>query len=170
MCDVVAVAGPDGAQLVDVDGAVPNPTPTWHRCRHGCWGCRTACCLAFTDRCSVRIPGRAPSARHPRAKRRCPPTVLVDGLCPGVWRASDDAIEVRALEPLDDATLEQAGQRRRVTCDDSCSTGSPPCSPDSGGGGSPPDGPTITIGSWNKTSPGRRAPEVPTTAHVTRAP
>ena len=34
------------------------------------------------------------------------PTVVVEGLVRGVWRASTDTIEVRALEPLDDATLE----------------------------------------------------------------
>ncbi|MEZ5297029.1 MAG: crosslink repair DNA glycosylase YcaQ family protein [Ilumatobacteraceae bacterium] len=67
--------------------------PRWQRFRRDCWGCGTACCCAYEDRSRV-----IPDEHRPHVIRRngdVLPTVLVDGLVRGVWRASADAIEVR---------------------------------------------------------------------------
>ena len=75
--------------------------------------------LAYADRSRV-----IPDEHRPHVIRRngdALPTVVVEGLVRGVWRASTDAIEVRALEPMDDATLdsldEQARDLRRLLAD-----------------------------------------------------
>ena len=44
MADVVAVAGADGAQLVDVNGGGPRPEAEMAALPPRCWGCGTACC------------------------------------------------------------------------------------------------------------------------------
>jgi hypothetical protein len=110
MADVVAVAGPDGAQLVDVTGGDPEPnaeTATPPRLL-GMWD---SVLLAYADRSRV-IPDEH-RAHVIRRNGDVLPTVLVDGLVRGVWRAATDAIEVRALEPLDDATLERLDEEAR---------------------------------------------------------
>jgi len=75
------------------------------------------------------------------------PTVLVDGLVRGVWRASADAIEVRALGPMDDATLgaldDEARDLRRFLADREPTV----VSRFGRWWDHLPDGPTITIGS-----------------------
>jgi hypothetical protein len=103
MTDVVAVAGPDGAQLLDVDGGEPGADAEPAALRPRLLGMWDSVLLAYADRSRV-----IPDEHRPHVIRRngdVLPTVLVDGLVRGVWRASAGAIEVRALEPLDDATL-----------------------------------------------------------------
>ena len=67
--------------------------------------------LAYADRSRV-----IPDEHRPHVIRRngdVLPTVVAGGLVRGVWRALTDAIEVRALEPLDDATLERLDHEAR---------------------------------------------------------
>ncbi len=119
MSDVVAVAGPDGSQLIDVNGREPRPDTEMATLPPRLLGMWDSVLLAYEDRSRV-----IPDEHRPHVIRRngdVLPTVLVDGLVRGVWRASTDAIEIRALEPLDDATLEcldgEARDLRRLLAD-----------------------------------------------------
>ena len=103
MSDVVAVGGPDGSQLIDVEGGEPLPDAEAATLPPRLLGMWDSVLLAYEDRSRV-----IPDEHRPHVIRRngdALPTVLVDGVVRGVWRATADAIEVRAFEPLDDATL-----------------------------------------------------------------
>ncbi len=103
MADVVAIAGPDGAQLVDVSDGGPRPEADTAALPPRLLGMWDSVLLAYADRSRV-----IPDEHRPHVIRRngdVLPTVVVDGLVRGVWRVSADAIEVRALGSLDDATL-----------------------------------------------------------------
>ena len=119
MTDVVAVAGPDGSPLLDVDDGEPPPDAEPASLPARLLGMWDSVLLAHADRSRV-----IPDEHRSHVIRRngdVLPTVLVDGLVRGVWRASADAIEVRALEPLDDATLavldDEARDLRRLLAD-----------------------------------------------------
>jgi len=119
MADVVAVAGPDGTQLLDVDGRDPRPETEMTNLPPRLLGMWDSVLLAYADRSRV-----IPDVQRPHVIRNngdVLPTVLVDGLVRGVWRTSPEAIEVRALEPLDDATLDaldhEARELRRLLAD-----------------------------------------------------
>ena len=103
MTDVVTVTGPDGSQLIDMKGTDPRPEAEMATLPPRLLGMWDSVLLAYADRSRV-----IPDEHRPHVIRRngdVLPTVLVDGLVQGVWRASTDAIEVRALEPLDDSIL-----------------------------------------------------------------
>ena len=145
MADVVTVAGPDGAQLIDVNGGGPRPEAEMATLPPRLLGMWDSVLLAYADRSRV-----IPDEHRQHVIRRngdVLPTVLVDGLVRGVWRASTDAIEIRALEPLDDATLnsldEQARDLRRLLADREPAV----FSRFGRWWDRLPDGPTITIGS-----------------------
>ncbi len=119
MADIVAVAGPDGAQLLDVDGSDPQPDDQMATLPPRLLGMWDNVLLAYSDRSRV-----IPAEHRPHVIRRngdVLPTVVAKGLVRGVWRATPDAIEVRALEPMDDATLEglngEARDLRRLLAD-----------------------------------------------------
>ena len=119
MVDVVAVSGPSGSQLLDVEGGDPRPDAGVGTLPPRLLGMWDSVLLAYEDRSRV-----IPDEHRPHVIRRngdVLPTVLVDGLVRGVWRASVDAIEVRALDPLDDATLDvldhEARALRRLLAD-----------------------------------------------------
>ena len=119
MSDVGPVAGPPGSQLLDVNGGErPSDadTATLPPRLLGMWD---SVLLAYDDRARV-----IPDEHRTHVIRRngdVLPTVLVNGLVRGVWRASADAIEVRAFEPLDDVTLNdldaEARDLRRLLAD-----------------------------------------------------
>ena len=145
MADVVAIAGPDGAQLVDVNDGRPRPEADMAALPPRLLGMWDSVLLAYADRSRV-----IPDEHRPHVIRRngdVLPTVVAGGLVRGVWRALTDAIEVRALEPLDDATLdsldEEARDLRRLLADRE------PAAFSRFGRwwDRLPDGPTITIGS-----------------------
>jgi hypothetical protein len=145
MADVVAVAGPDGSQLVDVNGGGPRPEAEMAPLPPRLLGMWDSVLLAYADRSRV-----IPDEHRPHVIRRngdVLPTVLVDGLVRGVWRASTNAIEIRALEPLDDASLhalnEEAQDLRRLVADREPAV----FSRFERWWDRLPDGPTITIGS-----------------------
>ncbi|MFN8022993.1 MAG: winged helix DNA-binding domain-containing protein [Acidimicrobiales bacterium] len=103
MTELVSAAGPDGVPLLDLppdvvrtDGAeVPLPPRLL-----GMWD---SVLLAYDDRSRV-----IPEAHRSHVIRRngdVLPTVLVDGRVRGVWRASADAIELRAFDAIDDAAV-----------------------------------------------------------------
>ena len=111
MADLVPVAGPDGSQLLDVDAAAPRSDVDMGSLPPRLLGMWDSVLLAYDDRARV-----IPDEHRQHVIRRngdTLPTVLVDGLVRGVWRASADAIEVRALEPLDDAVLEALDHEAR---------------------------------------------------------
>ncbi len=145
MADVVTVAGPDGSQLIDVDGGDPRPEAEVATLPPRLLGMWDSVLLAYADRSRV-----IPDEHRPHVIRRngdVLPTVLVEGLVRGVWRASPDAIEIRALEPLDDATLasldDEARDLRRLLADREPAV----FSRFGRWWDRLPDGPTITIGS-----------------------
>jgi hypothetical protein len=145
MADVVTVAGPDGAQLVDVDGGGRRPEADMATLPPRLLGMWDSVLLAYADRSRV-----IPDEHRPHVIRRngdVLPTVLVEGLVRGVWRTSSDAIEVRALEPLDDSTLEgldaEARDLRRLLAEREPAV----FSRFGRWWDRLPDGPTITIGS-----------------------
>jgi len=145
MTDVVAVAGPDGAQLLDVSGGERRPGAELATLPPRLLGMWDSVLLAYADRTRV-----IPDEHRPHVIRRngdVLPTVLVNGLVRGVWRASSDAIEVRALEPLDDAALDslddEARDLRRLLADREPAV----FSRFERWWDHLPDGPTITIGS-----------------------
>ena len=145
MADVVTVAGPDGSQLIDVNGGGPRPEAEMAPLPPRLLGMWDSVLLAYADRSRV-----IPDEHRPHVIRRngdVLPTVVVEGLVRGVWRASTDAIEVRALEPLDDATLDsldnEARDLRRLLADREPAV----FSRFGRWWDRLPDGPTITIGS-----------------------
>ena len=145
MSDVVAVAGPEGSQLFDVNGGEPRPDAAMATLPPRLLGMWDSVLLAYEDRSRV-----LPDEHPPHVIRRngdVLPTVLVDGLVRGVWRASADSIEVRGLEPLDDATLvaldHEARDLRRLLADREPTV----FSRFGRWWDRLPDGPTITIGS-----------------------
>ena len=145
MADVVTAAGPDGVQLVDVDGVGPPREAEMETLPPRLLGMWDSVLLAYADRSRV-----IPDEHRPHVIRRngdVLPTVVVDGRVRGVWRASTDSIEVRALEPLDDATLdgldEEARDLRRLLADREPAV----FSRFGRWWDRLPDGPTITIGS-----------------------
>ena len=145
MADMVTVAGPDGAQLIDVNGGGPRPESEMATLPPRLLGMWDSVLLAYADRSRV-----IPDEHRPHVIRRngdVLPTVLIDGLVRGVWRASTDAIEVRALEPLDDTTLaildNEARDLRRLLADRDPAV----FSRFGRWWERLPDGPTITIGS-----------------------
>jgi len=118
MDDIVEVAGPDGTELVDVGDGGPQPDDTLDLPPRllGMWD---SVLLAYADRSRV-----IPDEHRSHVIRRngdVLPTVLVEGRVRGAWRASTEAIEVRALEPIDDATLDaldhEARDVRRLLAD-----------------------------------------------------
>jgi hypothetical protein len=145
MADVAAVVGPDGSPLIDVNGGDPQPEAEMAPLPPRLLGMWDSVLLAYADRSRV-----IPDEHRPHVIRRngdVLPTVLVDGLVRGVWRASADAIEVRALEPLDDASLDrlddEARDLRRLLADREPAV----FSRFGRWWDRLPDGPTITIGS-----------------------
>jgi hypothetical protein len=145
MADVVAIAGPNGAQLVDVNAGGPRPRAEIAALPPRLLGMWDSVLLAYADRSRV-IPDEH-RAHVIRRNGDVLPTVLVEGLVRGVWRASAAAIEVRALEPFDDATLEsldaEARDLRRLLADREPAV----FSRFGRWWDRLPDGPTITIGS-----------------------
>ena len=145
MADVVTVAGPDGAQLIDVNGGGPRPEAEMATLPPRLLGMWDSVLLAYADRSRV-IPDEH-RAHVIRRNGDVLPTVVVEGLVRGVWRASTDAIEVRALEPLNDATLDgldkEARDLRRLLADREPAV----FSRVGRWWDRLPDGPTITIGS-----------------------
>jgi hypothetical protein len=145
MADVTAVAGPDGTSLVDVVGHDPHPEADVTTLPPRLLGMWDSVLLAYADRTRL-----IPDEHRTHVIRRngdVLPSVLVDGLVRGVWRASADAIEVRALEPLDDATLDgldrEARDLRRFLADREPAV----FSRFAQWWDRLPDGPTITLGS-----------------------
>ena len=145
MADVVVVAGPDGSQLVDVHGGDRQPEAEVTTLPPRLLGMWDSVLLAYADRSRV-----IPDEHRPHVIRRngdVLPTVLIDGLVRGVWRASTDGIEVRALAPLDDAVLDgldvEARHLRRLLADREPAV----FSRFRRWWDRLPDGPTITIGS-----------------------
>ena len=145
MADVVAVDGPDGAQLLDMNGGGARPETEMAPLPPRLLGMWDSVLLVYADRSRV-----IPDEHRPHVIRRngdVLPTVLVDGLVRGVWRASADAIEIRALEPLHDATLngldDEARDLRRLLADREPAV----FSRFGRWWDRLPDGPTITIGS-----------------------
>lgn len=119
MPDVIAVGGPDGSRLVDVSDRHPRPEGEPERLPPRLLGMWDSVLLAYADRSRV-----IPDAHRPHVIRRngdVLPTVLVDGLVRGVWRASTDAVEIRALEAIDDDALHhldgEARDLRRLVAD-----------------------------------------------------
>jgi hypothetical protein len=96
--EVVPVAGPDGAELMDVSGATlpPEDTPAPPRLM-AMWDNTL---LAYVDRSRI-IP---PDYRRivTRNNGDVLPTILVDGYVAGVWRPVDGGIEARAFHRLRD--------------------------------------------------------------------
>jgi len=144
MSDVVDVVGPDGSQLLDVTSGDPRPDAELTTLPPRLLGMWDSVLLAYEDRSRV-----IPDEHRPHVIRRngdLLPTVLVDGVVRGVWRASTDAIEVRALEPLDDATLgdldDEARDLRRLVAEREPAV----FSRFGRWWDRLPDGPTITIG------------------------
>jgi hypothetical protein len=119
MVDIVTVAGPDGAELIDVNGGDPQPdagTATLPPRLLGMWD---GVLLAYADRSRVIADEYRPHVI--RRNGDVLPTILVKGRVQGVWRASTDAIELRPFVPLDDATLgaldDEARDLRRLLAD-----------------------------------------------------
>lgn len=96
--ELVHLEGPDGEDLVDLADA-PRPPgdvraparllPMWDQVL-----------LSHADRARIVPPEHRSTVL--RRNGDCLPTVLVDGRVAGVWRATDDGIEVAAFEALDD--------------------------------------------------------------------
>ena len=141
---VVPVDGPDGPQLFDVigDRGVPGDDPSVLPARLlGMWD---NLLLAHADR--SRVVADEHRQHVIRRNGDVLPTVLVEGRVRGVWRSTEDAIDVRAFAPIDDATLGQLDDEARDLR--SMLTGREPLvfSRAAGWWDRLPDGPTITIG------------------------
>lgn len=119
MDDVVAVDGPDRMNLIDLAEPPPSSDAGSADLPPRLLGMWDNVLLAYADRSRV-IPDEH-RAHVIRRNGDVLPTVLVGGRVRGVWRASDDAIEIRALDPLDDGTLEaldaEARDLRRFLAD-----------------------------------------------------
>ena len=145
MADIVAVAGPDGAQLFDLHGGDPEPDAETAALPPRLLGMWDSVLLAYADRTRV-----IPDEHRTHVIRRngdVLPTVLVEGRVRGAWRASTDAIEIRPFEPLDEATLgaldDESRDLRRLLADREPAV----FSRFARWWDRLPDGPTITIGS-----------------------
>ena len=145
MADIVAVAGPDGAQLFDVHGGDPELDAEPATLPPRLLGMWDSVLLAYADRSRV-----IPDEHRTHVIRRngdVLPTVLVEGRVRGAWRASTDAIEIRPFEPLDDATLgaldDESRDLRRLLADREPTV----FSRFAQWWDRLPEGPTITIGS-----------------------
>lgn len=92
--------GPDGRDLLDVPGSgLPDADVEVPPRLLGMWD---NVLLAYADRSRI-IP--EPHRAHViRRNGDVLPTVLVDGYVAGVWRLTDDGVEVAAFERLPDAT------------------------------------------------------------------
>lgn len=98
--ELVHLEGPDGEDLVDLADA-PRPPgdvraparllPMWDQVL-----------LSHADRARIVPPEHRATVL--RRNGDCLPTVLVDGRVAGVWRATEDGIEVTAFEALGDDT------------------------------------------------------------------
>lgn len=111
LVDVVTITGPDGSRLLDLADRDPSPDHETVRLPPRLLGMWDSVLLAYADRSRV-IPDELRS-HVIRRNGDVLPTVLVDGLVRGVWRASADAIEIRALGPLDDVTLGELDHEAR---------------------------------------------------------
>jgi hypothetical protein len=104
------LAGPGGAELFDIPGALrpPEGTPAPPRLLP-MWD---SILLAYADRSRV-IP---PEFRTvvTRSNGDVLPTILIDGYVAGVWRALDDGIEVTAFRPLPAAAWRGLGEETRA--------------------------------------------------------
>jgi hypothetical protein len=119
MADVITVAGPGNSPLLDVQAGDHQPDGELATLPPRLLGMWDSVLLAYEDRSRV-----IPDEHRPHVIRRngdVLPTVLVGGLVRGVWRATTDAIQVRALESLDEGTLErldaEARDLRRLLAD-----------------------------------------------------
>ena len=112
MADVVTVSGPDGSKLLDLNGRDRRTDEETAKLPPRLLGMWDSVLLAYQDRSRV-IPDQNRS-HVIRRNGDVLPTVLVDGLVRGVWRASADAIEVRALDPIDDADLDELDHEARA--------------------------------------------------------
>ncbi len=95
--DLVTLRGPDGTELLDIaDGPpIPAASVTAPLRLMAMWD---SALLAYRDRSRI-----LPDAARPHVIRRngdVLPTVLVEGTVAGVWRMTDDGIEVSAFRPL----------------------------------------------------------------------
>ena len=145
MTDIVVVAGPDGSQLLDVTIDEPRPDDDIATLPPRLLGMWDSVLLAYADRSRV-----IPDEHRPHVIRQngdVLPTVLVGGLVRGIWRASKDAIEIRALEPLDDSTLDSLNDEARALRQLLADREPAVFSRFGRWWDRLPDGPTITIGS-----------------------
>jgi hypothetical protein len=99
MADRLAILeGPGGETLFDIPGGLIPPADTPAPARLlGMWD---SILLAYRDRRRV-IPDEY-RAHVIRRNGDVLPTVLVDGYVSGVWRPTDDGIEVKAFRPMSD--------------------------------------------------------------------
>jgi hypothetical protein len=100
--EVVRVAGPAGAKLLDVsDGLLPpEDSPAPPRLL-GMWD---NVLLSYADRSRVIPPEHRTLVA--RVNGDLLPTLLVDGYVAGLWRLLDGRIEARAFESLPDDAVE----------------------------------------------------------------
>ncbi|HJW22707.1 MAG TPA: winged helix DNA-binding domain-containing protein [Candidatus Limnocylindrales bacterium] len=98
--ELVRLEGHDGAELVDIPHGLlpPEDAPAPPRLL-GMWD---EILLAYADRARTIDPGHRKHVA--RVNGDTLPSVLVDGRVAGIWRATDDGIEVTALERLPDDT------------------------------------------------------------------
>lgn len=90
--------GPDGVTLFDVPGGLIPPADTPAPARLlGMWD---SILLAYRDR--RRIVSDEDRPHVIRRNGDVLPTVLIDGYVSGVWRPTDDGVEVKAFRPLAD--------------------------------------------------------------------
>ena len=106
--------GPDGVTLFDIPGGLIPPADTPAPARLlGMWD---SILLAYRDRRRV-IPDEY-RAHVIRRNGDVLPTVLVDGYVSGVWRPTDDGIEVRPFRVMSDRhwseLAQEAGPLRRL--------------------------------------------------------
>ena len=95
--DLVTLRGPDGTELLDIAGGPPIPAASVSAPLRlmAMWD---SALLAYRDRSRI-----LPDAARPHVIRRngdVLPTVLVEGTVAGVWRMTDDGIEVSAFRAL----------------------------------------------------------------------
>ena len=101
--ELVGFAGPDGTTLLDIDGGeLPDPDVPAPPRLMAMWD---STLLAYADRSRI-----IPEEYRRLVIRRngdVLPTLLVDGYVAGVWRLTDDGIEVRPFHPLPDDTWDE---------------------------------------------------------------
>ena len=145
MDDVVAVDSHDGAGLMDLRGRLPSSDADTTSLPPRLLGMWDSVLLAYADRSRV-IPEQHRSVVI-RRNGDVLPAVLIEGLVRGVWRVADDAIDIRAFEPLDDAALDRLDGEARSLCRLLADREADPTARFAGWWDRLPDGPTITIGS-----------------------